>query len=138
MTKDNPKQPVEKPSKDLTEQKEFIPTPAMVVWLDTAIELASDSPTEIANNCQVKRQTYYTWLKKDGFEDWYYREYKNKRRRWIPTLDKIGMKQAKRGDHNFWKDMNKKAGEDLDAKKAPQVAVQVNNITSKKSDEYGI
>jgi hypothetical protein len=123
-------------STELTKKKEFKPTPAMKVWLDTAVELASDSPTEIAEKSKLTKQAWYKWLKEvDGFEDWYYKEYQNKRRRWIPTLDKIGMKQAKRGEYQFWKDMNKKAGEDLDAKQESQTNVQVNLVNSIQSDK---
>lgn len=118
-----------------TEKEEFKPTPHMIVWLDTAIRIQSDSPTEIANACEVKldRTNWYEWLKRPGFEDWYYEEYKRNRRRWIPTLDKIGMRNAQR-DFNYWEAMNKKVG-DLDDK--PNVAVQVNNVIGKKKEEYG-
>lgn len=138
MSKNNPNKAVDNSQKELAKREEFQPTPAMIVWVDAAVKLGTDNKSEIERECNVSRNNWYEWIKQDGFEDWFFTEYKRKRRRWLPKLDEIGMKYAKRGDHNFWKDMNKKAGEDLDAKKAPQVAVQVNNITSKKSDEYGI
>jgi hypothetical protein len=105
-------------SKDLVpkEVQPFKPTPHMEKWLDTAVELNSDSPKEISTVSELRRANWYDWLKVPGFEDWYYENYKKKRRRWLPTLDKIGMKQAQRGEFNFWKEMNKKAGDDFDGK----------------------
>lgn len=117
-----------------TKSDVFSPTPHMIVWLDTAIRLVTDSPTDISNECGIDRTTWYQWVDKPGFEDWYFTEYKNKRKRWLPTLDAIGMKNATK-DYNYWKDMNKKVGE-LEDK--PNVAVQVNNVISEKKGEYGI
>lgn len=127
-------------STELTENEQFSPTPHMEKWLDTAIELASDSPTEIARASKVTKQSWYKWLKEvEGFEDWYYTEYKRKRNRWIPTLDKIGMKYAERGEYQFWKDMNKKAGENLD-NKTPNTAMQINfnKVVATDKDTYDI
>ena len=105
---------------ELTKSDVFKPTATMVVWIDTAIEIVSDSPTEIEakckeNNTPITRQAFYTWRKLPGFEEWYIAEYKKRRSRWLPTLDRIGMKNAQK-DYNYWKDMNKKAGEDLEEK----------------------
>ena len=77
-------------AKDAEKVNDFKPTPAMEKWLDTAIELRSDSPTEISQQSSLTKQAWYKWLKQPGFEDWYYENYKNKRKRWIPTLDNIG------------------------------------------------
>lgn len=120
---------------ELTEEKEFVPTPSMIVWLDNAVELATDSPTAIAKASNLTKQTWYKWLKQDGFEDWYYENYKRKRRRWLPTLDKIGMQNAKR-DYNYWKDMNKKVGDIQDDK--PNVQVNVLNQIKKDKAKFDI
>lgn len=110
----------------------FEPTPTMRVWLDTAIKLATDSPTEIAKESKIARQTWYDWMDVSGFEDWYYEEYKKKRKRWLPALDSIGLKHASKGDYQFWRDMNKKAGEILDG---ASTNVQVNVLNQIKSDK---
>lgn len=128
-----PTLPVE--SKELTKSDVFKPTPAMRIWLDTAIDIVSDSPTDIAEKSQLSRAVWYEWLKIPEFEDWYYGEYKKARRRWLPTLDRIGMGNAKK-DYNYWKDMKATTG---DAPiKEPSVAVQVNNVITEKKQEYGI
>jgi hypothetical protein len=121
-------------SKTTTEPAPFDPTPGMRIWLDTAIELQSDNISEIAEKCSMARSTWYEWLKIPQFEDWFFEQYKKKRRRWLPTLDKMGMQNAKR-DYNYWKDMRKAAGEDSDK---PNVAVQINNFVKQEKDEFGI
>lgn len=110
---------------DIEKVETFKPTLGMEKWLDTAVDIASDSPTEISRESQLDKSNWYQWLKVDGFEDWYYAAYKSRRRRWLPTLDKIGMTQAKRGSYNHWKDMNAKAGDSTDA---PQGNIQINNL----------
>lgn len=99
-----------------TELQVFKPTEAMSKWLDTAIEYLTTSPTNISRESGLDRTNWYIWIKIDGFEDWFYGEYKKRRKRILPKLDEIGMKFASKGDYNFWKDMNKKAGESLEEK----------------------
>lgn len=116
-------------SKDLTIEPKFVPTPAMLVWLDASVELVDASPSAIEEYCKVNkspvsRQSWYAWLKLPGFENWYWEAYKNHRRRWMPKLDQIGMMMAKR-DYDYWAAMNKKAGEDLD-NKTPANLIQNN------------
>jgi hypothetical protein len=111
-------------SKELTKQAEFEPTPHMIVWLDKAIELQTDNITEIERESKITAQSWYNWLKTPGFEDWYYENYKKQRRRWLPTLDKMGMKNAAK-DYNFWKDMRKAAGEDVESK---GTTINLNNL----------
>lgn len=115
----------------------FVPTASMKVWLDTAIDLATDSPDKIAEASNVARQTWYKWLDVPGFEDWYYEQYKNKRKRWLPALDNIGLQHAKKGDYQFWRDMNKKAGEILDGV-STNVQVNVMNQIKSDKDKYAI
>lgn len=124
---DTPTLPVE--SDNLTKPEPFEPTPGMLLWIDTAIDIVSDSPSKISEACKMSRQTWYDWLKIPGFEDWYYEQYKNKRKRWLPTLDRIGMMRSER-DYNYWKDMNKKLGE-LEDKQGPSTLIQ-NNFNAGK------
>lgn len=123
-------------SKELTETEEFNPTPGMEKWLATAVELHSDSPTEIAAASKMTKQAWYKWLEKPGFEDWYYEAYRKARRRWLPTLDKIGMKNAVR-DYNYWKDMRKAAG-DVEEKTTNNIQVNVLNHLKSEKDAFGI
>lgn len=99
-----------KPGEELsttpTDIVKFEPTAHMLVWLDKAIELQTDNISEIADGCSQSRTNWYDWLQIPGFENWYFENYKAKRRRWLPTLDKIGMKNASR-DFNYWKEMKK-------------------------------
>lgn len=115
--------------------KEFKPTLAMQKWLDTAIEIQSDSVTKIARTAELDDSNWYKWLDKDGFEDWYYENYRQKRKRWLPTLDAIGLQQAKRGSYNHWRDMREAAG---DVRQPSTPSVQVNNFIAEKKDGYGI
>jgi hypothetical protein len=111
-------------SKESTLEPKIVITPAMKVWLDTAIETQSDSPTEIAEKSGLDKSSWYKWLKLPGFEDWYYENYKKQRRRWLPTLDKMGLKNAAK-DYNYWKDMRKAAGEDVESK---GTTINLNNL----------
>lgn len=115
--------------------KLFEPTPYMEKWLDTAIELQSDSPTEISSVSGLSKTNWYEWIKKTDFEDWYYENYKRKRRRWLPTLDKMGMKEAGKGKYDFWKDMRKAAGEDQEDSKGN---INIINAIQLQQKEYGI
>lgn len=122
-------------SRNPTELAEFKPTLGMEKWLETQAELMSDTITEIAEACGLDRSNWYDWLKKPGFEDWYFSEYEKRLSRIRPQLDAIGMKFAKRGEYQFWKDMQKVAGRNLDA---PATAVQVNfnQVTDKDVEEF--
>lgn len=115
----------------------FKPTPHMIVWLDTAIQLATDSPSAIGTATEQRRQNWNDWLKLDGFEDRFYEEYKKKRRRWLPKLDEIGMRKSK-DDYKYWEAMNKKAGEILDTGVTTNVNVAVMNQIKNDKDKYGL
>lgn len=121
-------------SKPSTELATFTPTPAMRIWLDTAIDMQSDSITDIANACQLSRAAWYEWLKVPGFEDWYYTNYKQQRRRWLPKLDAMGMANAKR-DFNYWKEMKKAAG---DGDESGGTKIQINNFIKGEKDKFNI
>ena len=124
-------------AKDVEKVEQFHPRPAQEKWLDTAVELQSDSPTEISREARLQKSNWYQWLKEPGFEDWYYENYKNKRKRWLPTLDKIGLEQAKKGKYDFWKDLRRSAGE-VDDEKDTNVQVNIINAIQKQKEEYGI
>ena len=113
----------------------FKPTPHMIVWLDTAIELATDSPAKVSAVNQQRRENWYYWVKLDGFEDWFYEAYKKKRRRWLPKLDEIGMIKSK-DDFKYWEAMNKKAG-DLEEKQETNVQVNILSAIQEQKKKYG-
>jgi hypothetical protein len=101
-------------------QPAFQPRPHMIIWLDVAIELQSDSPTDIETACKeagtpVSRRSWYEWRKEPGFQEWFDEQWTLKRKYWKHSLDAIGMKYAKRGDYNFWRDMKKTVGDDPEA-----------------------
>lgn len=135
------KKALEKHNKQLTtstNQTEFKPTPHMILWLNTAAQYMPETVTEVARLCGLDRTNWYKWIELDGFTDWYFEAYAKARRGIIPTLDSIGMRYAKKGSYPHWKDMNKKAGENLD-----EPTGIVNNVTipilqgmSKQPQEY--
>lgn len=99
-----------KQSSDLTDKKEFQPTPHMIVWLDTQIRTGSDVIDEIARESKVADATWYTWLQKPGFEDWYWTEYDRRVRRWKPTVDALGLKYARKGSPQHFEYLAKRVG----------------------------
>jgi hypothetical protein len=88
-------------------------------WVDTAVELISDAPATIAAKCNISRQSWYHWCTLPGFEEWFYDQYKARRRHWIPKLDAMGMKRAEK-NYNYWHDMNVKAGDATDSQEDHQ------------------
>jgi hypothetical protein len=122
-------------AKDAEIVQQFKPTPHMQIWLDTAIELQSDSPTEISAVAEQRRENWYDWLKVPGFEDWYYENYKKERRRWLPTLDRMGMEESGKGKYDFWKDMRKAAGE---TEERPDTNINIINAIQLQQKKYDI
>lgn len=121
--------------KDLTIQKEFTPTPAMIVWLDTALQLMTDNISEIERQSKITAQSWYGWIKNDDFRLWF-RENWDKRlagESW--KLDVIGLRQARK-DHKYWQDMQRRVGNLREDNGT--VAVQVNNFIKNEKDSYGI
>jgi hypothetical protein len=112
--------------KTSTENLKFRVTPAMRIWIDTAVNIISDSPSEISKNCGVRRETYYHWMKVEGFEQWYLEQYKARRSRWVYKLDRIGMDRAKKS-YDYWHDMNIKAGEQMynESNSQPRQAISI-------------
>lgn len=116
--------------KDSTNPIAFSPTPHMILWVDTAVILMSDSPQRIADESGIDRTSYYKWIKLPGFYDWYVEAYRSKRSRLIPQLDAIAMKHAKKGSYQHLEVLMRKAG-DMPESKAPTNAIQI-NFDSKK------
>lgn len=125
-------------SKESTEIEVFKPTPHMIVWIDTAIQMIGESIESIATECGIDRSTYYSWKKDPKWIDWYTEEYKKRRSRLIPQLDEIAMKWARKGSFSHLELLTGKAG-DL-PNKGPDTAIQVNivNHLKKEKDEFGI
>lgn len=99
----------QKVSEKITKQKEWKPTPAMRVWIDTAIQNETDSITDISEACKISRTAWYDWIKDDNFLLWYKQEWDKRIASEAWKLDKIGMKNAKR-DHKYWADMQRRVG----------------------------
>src|SRR6185312_11702831 len=96
----------------------------MEKWLDTAIQLMTDSPTEIANESRIDKSTWYLWVKDEAFRLWYRQEWDKRLAMVGATLDAIGLRQAKR-DHKYWQDMQRRVGNFKDDSKG-NVLIQQN------------
>lgn len=99
--------------KEITKTEKLKITPAMIVWVNTAVKLVSDSPSDISPICHISRDSWYRWLKLPGFLEWFGDEWKARRRVWVPQLDKIGMDRARKS-YDYWSAMNRKAGDPID------------------------
>jgi hypothetical protein len=117
-----------------TEVKPFTPTPVMMIWLNTAIQTESESPTEIAEHCEPKvdRTNWYKWLDIPGFLDWYTAEWNRKLRAHAPRLDIIGLKNARK-DFKYWESMQHRVGNLIDTPKS----LQQFNVNGEMSVEFG-
>lgn len=115
----------------------FKPTALMEKFVDTAVDNLGESQAEICRLTGMDESTFYKWRKQDGFEAWFNDQYDARLHRIKPLLDAAGLKFALRGQHDFWKDMQKIAGRDLDSK-TPQTAVQVNfnQVTDNDMEEF--
>lgn len=89
--------------------QDFQPTPAMTVWLDTAVENLSNNVVEIAEKCNISRQTYYRWMKNDGFRLWFRDEWEKTLVGIQWKLDIIGLRKA-RIDFRYWRSMQDRIG----------------------------
>lgn len=121
--------------KDLTIQKEFTPTPAMIVWLDTALQLMTDNISEIERASKITAQSWYGWLKDDDFRLWFKTNWDKRLAGESWKLDVIGLRQARK-DHKYWQDMQRRVGNLREDNGT--VAVQVNNFIKNEKDSYGI
>lgn len=119
-------------SKDLTITKEFKPTPAMRIWIDTDIRLMTDNVSEIERESKITAQSWYLWIKDPAFIEWYNNEWNVRIKSKINDLDKIGFRNAKR-DYKYWEAMQKRVGNLTDTPQ--QTNIQVNNF--KVTDSTG-
>ena len=111
--------------KKRTENVKFNVTPAMLLYVDTAVKLVTDSPSDICSTCHISRDSWYRWIKLEGFEEWFYSQYKARRYRWLPRLDAMGLARAPK-NFDYWKAMNQKAGELLDDQESqPQQRISI-------------
>lgn len=125
--------------KNLAVPKPFKPTAAMRLWVAASIELSSDVISQIADKCEVDRNNWYQWLKKDGFLEWYGQERQRQAVLMQQKLDSIGLQMAAK-DYRYWKDMQKIVGRDLSEGQQPQSPIQlgIQNIIGEKKREYDI
>lgn len=116
---------------EVTKSDVFQPTPHMKVWLDTAMQLESDSITDIAEACNISRKTWYDWINNPEFINWFNTTWNERLRGHAWKLDVIGMKQGKR-DFNYWKAMQQRVGNLQDK---PQ-SLQQFNVNGEMSLEF--
>lgn len=138
---DHASQEIEKTkTTELSKEKEFKPTSSMILWVDKTIELKTDDKKQIAEACNLSRQAWYKWLKLPGFEDWFYKAYEERTRRWRPMLDRIGLHHALKGNPRYWEGMQKIAGR-LQNESTTEVNIdnrdQVINVHSALAQKYG-
>lgn len=113
---------IEPISSESTAIEVFKPTPHMIVWLDTAIQMIGEPIEKIALESGIDPSTYYSWKKNPQWVDWYTEEYKKRRSRLIPQLDAIAMKYANKGSFSHLELLNAKAG-DITIKSGPLVGI---------------
>lgn len=116
---------VSSPLIESTKNDVFAPTPHMKVWLETAMQLETDSPTDISDKSGIDRTNWYKWIDLTGFIEWFNAEWDRKLKGHAWRLDVIGMKNGKR-DFNYWKSMQQRVG-NLQDKVGPTVAIQFNS-----------
>lgn len=108
----------------------------MLVWLNASMLLGTFDVSAISKNCKVSRQSWYAWLKMPGFSEWFYGQWHSNKNLLSMKLNMIGLEQAQQGKHNFWKDMQRIAGNLQDENNplpvTTPVVVQNNNFTPKK------
>jgi hypothetical protein len=113
--------------KELAKTTTFKITPAMKVWVNTAIDLVTDNVSMISSACNISRTAWYHWTTTyPDFMDWFLEQYKGGRKRWLPRLDSMGMDRARKS-FDYWKAMNQKAGDLLDGE---HVGITGQNVVS--------
>jgi len=96
-------------SNDLTTSQQYKPTPSMVLWVATSFEIMTESVTEIAEACNISRQSWYTWIKDENFIAWHRGEWSKLLQATSWKLDVIGFSKAKK-DFRYWEAMQKRVG----------------------------
>jgi len=94
-------------SQKITKNDNFQPTPAMTIWLDTAIQNVIANTSEIAKKCNISRQTWYRWVKDDEFRRWFKEEWEKQLSQMSFRLDIIGLQKASE-DFRYWKAMQER------------------------------
>jgi len=92
---------------NLTETTGFIPTPGMVKWLDSAVEIGFESVTAVSAHCKMARASWYEWLKDPDFIEWFRKEWNRRLGAQQALLDTIGLRKSK-GDYRFWEGMQRR------------------------------
>jgi len=115
--------------------------PEKRLWVDVSIEIQSLRPMDIATECNKRsnraveawRQEYYRW-KSQGFNDWWYTQYKNFHKK--RGIAKVYGKLDKLIDSSrFIKDVVQ-AGEFLEGKQGVGVMVNIKQDFQKEAEEY--
>lgn len=119
---------------DVKKDEVFRPTPHMLVWLDTQVDLLTKNKAEIARRANIAEKTWYEWLKLPKFEDWYWPEYDKRMRRLKDTVDEIGLQYAKRGSSTHFEYLAKRVGNIPSS--GNQTNVQNNNTFVVKVEDY--
>ncbi len=116
-------------------EKMFSPTPAMQKWLAAAMELGLTATiSQISEKSKVDRTTWYTWIDKPQFVEWWDNMWKKYIKLHRHKLDLIGFKQSET-NHDWWRDMKKVVGEPIPSDPIPGMApIQVN--TQVNVDKY--
>lgn len=109
-------------SQNVTDKQSFSPSADQMKWLDTAIQLETDTITDIESGCGINRKQWYRWLAIEGFIEWFNGEWEKRLKGHAWKLDAIGMKNSKR-DFNYWKAMQQRAGR---LQETPQSLQQIN------------
>lgn len=117
--------------RDTTKSDVYKPLPSQKVWLYTALQLETDSITDIARACGIDRTQWYRWLERPGFIEWFNNSWNESLKGHAWKLDVIGMKQGKK-DFNYWKAMQQRVGNLQDK---PQ-SLQQFNVNGEMSLEF--
>jgi phage antirepressor YoqD-like protein len=110
------------PTKELAK---YQPKASQVRWLNKALELMTDSVSEIAKGCELDRANWYQWLDDPGFMDWYLGQWNEKIKIYSTQLDAVGIKRAAK-DHKYWRDMQKIVGRLQDTPADSRTFLQMN------------
>lgn len=125
-----PVKAVEQPTNP-TNKQIFTPTDNQLKWLDTALQIESDSITDISEQCGLDRSCWYDWNKKPEFRAWYIAEWNERIKIIGVQLDKMGIKNARR-DYKYWEAMQKRVGnlKDQEVRNVNNIQVVIEDFTA--------
>jgi hypothetical protein len=126
---------LEMPPQTTTQKEKFTPTPKMQEYLITATNVLSVSPSTVSASCSVARETWYDWLRVEGFEDWFYSEYKKARWKILPLLDSIAFKYAKQGSFKHLEALYNSIEGYESGNKPEQISVKVDSYLIEKYED---